>query len=152
MQIKEIMTERPIRVSSTDTVLGAIRIMNHHQIRHLPVVRGTQLVGIISERDIRTIIGTVSEVEQDRLWIDREKLCYVVEAVMTTDVHTLSPDDSVSTAITLFVARRIGALPVATDDGTLVGIVSYIDLLNHIVSPMSGVEGDAVPVEEAPSD
>ena len=130
LKIKEIMTEEPVRISIHDTGMDAIKVMsdknsNPEGIRHLPVIEEKQLVGIVSERDIRSLAGR-----------PRELLHSEISCVMTKDVITVSPEDPVIKAVKLFVndKRKIGALPVVSEGRKLVGIVSYIDVLNHCLT------------------
>ena len=131
MKIRQIMTERPIIIGSTDTVLDAIEIMkNNEGIRHLPVLRGRQLVGMLSASDIREILGLGSGKPIDRLQLQRK-----ISSVMTKKVITVAPQDDVINAARHFAKGKFGALPVI-EKGDLVGILSTGDLFNRHIIPL----------------
>lgn len=131
MKIREIMTERPIIIGGTDTVLDAIEIMkNNEGIRHLPVLRGKQLVGMLSASDIREILGLGSGKPFDRLQLQRK-----ISSVMTKKVITVAPQDDIINAARHFAERKFGALPVI-ENGDLVGILSTGDLFNRHIIPL----------------
>jgi nucleotide-binding universal stress UspA family protein/predicted transcriptional regulator len=101
--------------------------MRHRRIRHLPVVEGGRLAGIITDRDVRTTLSspaTILAVGEIRYLLDR----LLVERVMTRSVITIGPEASIGDAVGLILSHRIGALPVIEDD-RLVGILTETDLL-----------------------
>jgi acetoin utilization protein AcuB len=68
--VKRFMTRNPYSVRSTDSVGRAKALMRHHEIRHLPVVDGTRLVGIVSDRDT-SLVEAIPGVDLDRVEIAR---------------------------------------------------------------------------------
>jgi CBS domain-containing protein len=108
------MTSHPITITPRERLPQAVELMQQHRFRSLPVVDDGQLVGIITDRDIRTNLNRLEALE--------------VGKVMTTNVMTVTPHTSVWDAARLLSDRKIGAAPV-TDQGVLVGIVSTADLL-----------------------
>ncbi len=104
MTIKEIMTERPVRIGIDDTILDAIKTMkNNEGIRHLPVLQGKQLVGIVSASDIRDILGLGSGEPVDRLQLQRK-----IGSVMTKKVITVAPEDPIIKAIHFLPKGNLG--------------------------------------------
>jgi len=130
VKIEDIMTPNPESAYVTDTVSTAINKLFELDARHLPVVNSAgELVGMLSDRDLRSHIldgrmayegpGEVSP-EDD----------IAVSDLMQGDVISLGTDASVSDAIALMIDQKIGAIPIVNaHDGTLIGIVSYIDVL-----------------------
>ena len=57
MKVAEVMTENPLSLEPDDAIWQAEELMNQHDIRQLPVVEGTELVGIITDRDIRSFMS-----------------------------------------------------------------------------------------------
>lgn len=109
-----------IWVDSIDSLGEAFDIMRVHGIRHLPVVHGGALVGILAERDLleyRAALGF------DERW--RE---YGVSGAMTRSPRTARPDERIADAAARLVAEEVGALPVV-DGNVLVGIVTAADVL-----------------------
>ena len=105
-------------------------IMHLGRIRHLPVVSAGVVVGIVSQRDLYR--AAVSSMLQLQPSAEREWLASVpVRAVMSSNVITAAPDDSVHSAVELMLRHRIGCLPIV-EHGKLVGLVSETDCLRHL--------------------
>lgn len=133
--VKDIMTQDPFQLTTGETVADALDMLEAHpDIRHLPVIDDDGLVGIVSERDLRSIVGYLSGLSKGKQK-GEIYLQFSVDCVMTRDVITVSPTDSLLRVARLFGQRKIGVLPVL-EDGKLVGIISYIDLLNRYIIPL----------------
>lgn len=131
MDVERFMTANPITASPSTSLRKALELLETHRIRHLPVVQGKRLVGIITDRDIRQMLpsslSVPEELERFRTWGARVK----VGEVMIRRVLSVTPDTRTQKAARLMVDRRIGCLPVLRGS-TLVGIVTTIDLLRAI--------------------
>lgn len=128
MQVREWMSTDPVTVSVDDTVSEARRLLDTQGVRHLPVVDDQRLVGIVSDRDvaIREAALRQAVLRHDvAALLDDER---PVEAVMSSDVHTVGVDVPIAEAARTLVSRRINALPVI-EEGRLVGIVTSTDCL-----------------------
>lgn len=136
MMIKEFLKGTPTTVRPQDDLALALQMMVWGEIRHLPVMEGDSLVGVLSERDVLRHYA-----DAGRQVGAREK----VAAVMSSPAATVSPNDDVAAAVKLVVERGIGCVPVA-EQGRLVGLLTRRDLLEH--------EGDAglTAPESRPSD
>jgi nucleotide-binding universal stress UspA family protein len=108
------MTAHPFTITPREKLPQAVALMQQHRFRTLPVIENGRVVGILTDRDIRTNLNHLEAIE--------------VAEVMTTKIVTVSPHTSVWDAARLVSERKIGAVPVL-DDGVLVGIVSTTDLL-----------------------
>jgi acetoin utilization protein AcuB len=128
MRVRELMTPDPIVVWPSTSVLYARRLLERHGIRHLPVMAGSRLVGIVSARDIqltdRLLATTLSALHSD-LVNGRYR---PIETVMSRPVLAVGPEVQVHEAARLMAERRIGALPVLEDE-RLVGILTTTDCL-----------------------
>ncbi len=125
MNARNIMTVAPVCVTTRTRLGEAISVMYENDIRHLPVLEGQRLAGILSDRDLRALWDPALDVQiRDGRVYDRR-----VSEFMSTDLLTVSEEDPIDDVIDLLVEHRIGAAPVIDADGTLVGIVSYIDIL-----------------------
>ncbi len=122
MRVRDVMKAPVQSVQRSDTMGQALRMMQQHGIRHLPVVEDGKLVGILSDRDLRSpdIPGKWHAIP----WADSIS----VEWVMSSPVMVLPPDAPLSDAASLMHAKRIDCAPVI-DDGKLVGIITSSDLL-----------------------
>jgi acetoin utilization protein AcuB len=109
------------------TVKQAFLTMRSHRVRHLPVVDGDKLVGIISDRDLRRPrwADTIDD------WTSYYQITddVTVKDVMTSNPEVLHTYDKILKAVSIFREQRYGALPVLDKDGDLVGILSAQDLL-----------------------
>ncbi|WP_027084204.1 CBS domain-containing protein [Cohnella panacarvi] len=114
--IAEIMTEDCKTVGPKDTVRQAAIVMRDNDIGFVPVVEGSRLIGVVTDRDlvIRALAGDSSGAT-------------LVGDVLSTDVKTVSSDTSVDDAAELMAESQIRRLPVV-DNGELRGVISIGDL------------------------
>jgi acetoin utilization protein AcuB len=132
MLVDKRMTRDPVVVSPRHTLADALRLTRERRIRHLPVVDdGGALVGIVSDRDVRTALPSpLTQTDEERVeFLERTP----VSAVMRTEVATVGPRDAVEDAAKLMRRQRIGALPVVDAHGAVLGILSESDVLDAFV-------------------
>ena len=126
MKVLDVMSSDPLTVSPSDTLGDADELMYENHYRQLPVVKGKELLGIITDRDIRSFVGQYL-IASPRA---REAaLNAKVEEIMTREPLTLAPDDDLEAAVELLINEKFGAAPVVDGVEGLVGIVTYVDLL-----------------------
>jgi acetoin utilization protein AcuB len=126
------MTSNPATVTPRATIAEAWDLMRELDIRHLPVVDGESLVGMLSDRDLGNLDVTrlLTEEGADAL---RRRLTRPVIQIMSTDVVAAEPETEVSELVTMLLEHKVGAIPVVTPDTRqVVGIVSYIDVLRAL--------------------
>ncbi len=130
MKISKYMTTKLIKTKPEMSVKDAFLLMRTHRVRHLPVVEGDKLVGIISDRDLRR-----------PKWVDAlddwTSYYQISDEASVRDVMTANPEvvhtyDSIRKAVVVLRERRYGALPVLDKTGDLVGILSAHDLLTAL--------------------
>lgn len=126
------MNSQIVTVGADVPVSAARQLMETHRIRHLPVVEGRQLIGIVTDRDLR--------VAEARRQDDVELL---VADVMTQNVIAVGPDTMVDQAAMLMVDSKIGCLPVLNADDEIVGIITDSDILNMFVEATGAGSGAA---------
>lgn len=125
MLARDIMTTSPICVTIRTRLGEAIEVMHENDIRHLPVLDGERLVGILSDRDLRALWDPALDVRVgDGRVYDRR-----VSDFMSSDLITIAEEDDIDTVIDTFLDHKVGAVPVVDADGTLAGIISYLDIL-----------------------
>jgi CBS domain-containing protein len=130
MNVRELMEHEVTTLNETDTLGLADDIMRLGRIRHLPVISGERLVGIVSQRDL--FLAAVSSVLHFRKAAEREWLATIrVREVMTHPVITIDPRASIREAVELMLEKRVGCLPVL-EDGRLVGLLSETDCLRYL--------------------
>jgi acetoin utilization protein AcuB len=126
MKVVDIMTRDPLTVTPTETIGQADELMNTNKIRQLPVVQGKDLVGIVTDRDIRSFLsGSLLENPEER----EKALNSKISDIMTTEPITLSPEDDLEETVELLIEEKIGGIPVVEESEGLVGIVTYVDVL-----------------------
>ena len=127
MLAKDIMTENPVTSTELMSVAEALGLLYELDVRHLPVVRGRELVGIISDRDFNEFTGAAEDDVIDAVESARSA---TVGNFMNTSPVKVDPETNVRDVVELMLLHRVGAVPVADlDTGDLLGIVSYVDLL-----------------------
>ena len=128
--VADVMTKEVVVLHEEDNLAEVAKDMDRYQFRHLPVVDGTKLVGIVSQRDLLGF--TVSRLELGAAAVDKERRLEentFVARVMTKDPETVHPETPLSEAARKLVVGRFNCLPVVDGSGTLVGIVTNHDLL-----------------------
>lgn len=132
MIVRDIMTANPRCVEVTDEIDAAIEVLYELDVRHVPVVDGGVLVGMLSDRDLRTY-RLPTRIEMSNPNKAEQRRQEPVSDIMHADVQTVGAEDSVSEIIRLMIDHKFGAVPVVDElDGRLVGIVSYLDVLTAV--------------------
>jgi CBS domain-containing protein len=131
MKVNEIMVKEVATLDVNDELSLANDIMRLGRIRHLPVVDGTKLVGIISERDLfkkslAQALGYASEETRNLMKTLR------IKDIMVSGVITIPPDTEVCEATKIMIEEKIGCLPVV-EDNLLVGLITETDVLMQYV-------------------
>lgn len=125
--VADAMTLGPFTIGPDDTLLDAATRMSLHGIRHLPVIADGAVVGMLSERDLRTHIGDPS-----LFAITRDKSPLRVRDLVARQPITVAPEQPLTEIAKRFADNQIGAMPVVNRDGTLLGIISYVDVLRTV--------------------
>ena len=110
-------------ISPQATVFEAIQLLARKNIGALPVMEGTRLIGIFSERDYTRKVALEGKTSHSTK----------VSEVLSQNVATITPQDSVEEAMRLMTGKKIRHLPVV-EEGRLVGLVSIGDMVNWIIS------------------
>jgi acetoin utilization protein AcuB len=127
MNVSKYMTQKLITATPDMSVKQAFLLMRTHRVRHIPVVEGETLVGIISDRDLRR--PRWAETLDDWTTYYNIDETHTVADVMTRTPETVKASDDIRKAVKIFREQRYGALPVLNRDQELVGILSAQDLL-----------------------
>jgi acetoin utilization protein AcuB len=134
MLVRDVMQSKLITIGPKTTLPQAMRLAAERRIRHLPVVDGGELVGIVSDRDLKqTMASPATSLEAHELNYLLNRL--TVAEIMTRTVITIGPMCPVEEAARLMVQEKISALPVM-DAAQLIGIVTETDLLELLVRAM----------------
>jgi len=139
-RVSEIMREEVVTLAASETLDLTQDVMNLGRVRHMPVLDGDRLVGIVSRRDV--LEASLSRALDFDAASRRSFLRSVeVGEVMAKELVTVDPDTTLADAARLLVRRKIGCLPVVDPDGRLLGLVTETDLLS--AAYLDDVEEDA---------
>jgi len=140
MFVSKSMATKVITVNPEETIFAAGEKMKDHQIRHLPVVdEQNRLVGIVTDRDIRSAMPSILLQDYDSRE-ERNKLAQIkVKDVMTKKVVTVRPSHTIEDVLLLVQFTRVGALPVVDDEGHVKGVIGVRDLIRTFINVL-GIE------------
>src|SRR5215203_3912583 len=120
--VRDSMTSEIVTLAPDETVGTALALCRERRIRHLPVLTEGRLVGIVSDRDLRS--ATPAFGDQER--------AATLQEILVGDVVSVLPDDPIEQAANTMRERRIGSLPVV-ESGELVGIITSSDVMSALV-------------------
>ena len=126
------MSEGVLAVETFDSIAVARQVMAKHRVNQLPVLDNDNLVGIVTDRDIRDAYPTSMMINHTDA-IDQFAEKITVEEVMTHDIFVVEPDTPLKQAVSLLRKHRIGSLPVVKNK-ELVGIITRSDILDFVLS------------------
>jgi acetoin utilization protein AcuB len=126
MKVVDVMTRDPLTLTPAETIGQADELMTQNKFRQIPIVRNKELVGIVTDRDVRSFLsGSILANPHDR---DRA-FNTPIQEIMTTEPITVSPEDDLQEVLELLIEEKMGGIPVVDDNEGLVGIVTYVDML-----------------------
>jgi CBS domain-containing protein len=129
LEVRQLLANKGHRIFAIgpdEPVLAAVRLMADHYIGALLVMRGDELVGIVSERDYARKI-----ILQNRASAETP-----VRDIMSAPVVTVRPNDTTDTCMRICTERRVRHLPVV-EGGKVVGVLSIGDLVKAVISEQS---------------
>ncbi|HVY36374.1 MAG TPA: CBS domain-containing protein [Polyangia bacterium] len=128
--VRQYMTPSPHTIGPTRSLAAARRAMLEHHVRHLPVLNGGRVVGVLSERDL-LLVETLLGVNPTDVH---------VEEAMVQEVFTVDPDAPVGEVVEQLIARKLGSAVVCRDD-RVVGVFTTIDALRALHELLERPEG-----------
>jgi CBS domain-containing membrane protein len=140
--VGELMTREVVTLGEDDALIDVDDLLKRHHIRHVPVVQGRKLVGMVSHRDLIRALARQPAGKGSPLG---------VREVMTHSVETVRPDASAREAIEKLLDRRFGCLPVVDGQGELVGIVTESDFLRLALELVKERDAASKCVEQVPA-
>ncbi|MDD5558187.1 CBS and ACT domain-containing protein [Candidatus Methylomirabilis sp.] len=146
MRVKDRMRRSLVSVAQSDTLDHALTTLKRFNIRHLPVVKGDHVVGIVSDRDVKKAAPSPFDyptAEEFRAFTSAVS----IKEIMTKEVITVAPLTPIEEAASLMSQKRIGALPVV-QEGRLVGMITETDVLGVITEMMGATQtGSRIEIE-----
>jgi acetoin utilization protein AcuB len=116
--VDKYMTLSPFSIGQEQALAQAHKLMRGHHIRHLPVLHGGRLVGLLSDRDLH-LIETLRDVDPEKV---------TVEEAMTPEVYSISPKAPLDEVVREMAHHKYGCA-VVEDNGKLVGVFTTVDAM-----------------------
>ncbi len=131
MLVRDYMTTTLTCLQESDTLLDATMIFVRSSFRHVPVLNNKKLVGIVTERDVKQFVPTLLTRVTPELY-NQVLETTTISRVMTRNLITVSPGQSMFEAAAILHDKRIGCLPVV-EKGELVGVITTTDMMKLLV-------------------
>lgn len=130
--VSQIMSRNVIKLNLDDSLAKAEELFKTHKIRHIPVISGSNVVGILSSADLLKV--AVPDFSDDETAVTSTLYnMFSLQQVMTKDVVTVLSYTSIKEVAQIFISSEFRALPVVYED-RLVGIVTTTDIIRYLLS------------------
>ena len=130
--VSTIMTKNIIKLTISDDLNKAESLFKHHKIRHIPVMKGATIIGMLSYTDLLRI-SFADAIDEDDVDVDTTVYnMFTVEQVMAKKLITISPETTIKEAAEILATNEFHALPVC-EGHLLVGIVTTTDLIKYLI-------------------
>lgn len=131
--VSTIMTKNVVKINLTDDLTKAESLFKKHKIRHIPVVSGNKIIGMLSYTDLLRI-SFADAIDDDEMEVDVTVYnMFSVEQVMARNLVTVSPDATIKEVAEILASNEFHALPVCEGE-LLVGIVTTTDLIKYLIN------------------
>ncbi|RUO63264.1 acetoin utilization protein AcuB [Pseudidiomarina planktonica] len=131
MSLLNIMTRQVTTIGMDETLETLQHIFSRNKFHHVLVVDGTQLVGVVSDRDLLKALspnlGTAAETMRDLATLNKK-----VHQVMQRELRTLPPTAGIYDAVRLFNRERVSCIPIMDESRKPVGILSWRDIMRAL--------------------
>ncbi len=131
--VSKIMSNNLVTLNSKDDLTTAEELFKTHKIRHIPIVQGQEIIGMLSHTDLMRVsyAETIQEYETEVNVVLNS--IFTIEQVMTKNVVTVDATDTIREVAEILSDREFHALPVV-EDNTLIGIVTTTDLIKYLLT------------------
>jgi acetoin utilization protein AcuB len=119
--VEQFMSPAPLTIGREQTMTKAHLLMRRHKIRHLPVLEGGKVIGVVTERDLH-LLETLPDVKPEQV---------LVEDAMTPDPYTVSPEARIDEVATVMANNKFGCA-VVTSGGKACGVFTTVDALRAL--------------------
>lgn len=130
--VSTIMTKNVIKLNTSDDLTKAESLFKKHHIRHIPVVNGNTILGMLSYTDLLRISFADAVDDEDEIVDTTVYNMFTVEQVMAKNLVKVSPDSTIKDTAEILAKKEFHALPVC-EDNLLVGIVTTTDLIKYLI-------------------
>jgi acetoin utilization protein AcuB len=137
MLVKNWMSKDVITVNEDDSMQDALKLIKQHSIRMIPVLKSGQLVGVVTDRDLKRASAS------DATTLDVHELLYLiskikVKNIMSKNPISVPPDLTVEETAEVLLNNKISGAPVVDDTGKVVGTITQTDLFRVLIA-LTGV-------------
>jgi acetoin utilization protein AcuB len=142
MLVKNWMSKNVVGIDVNDSMQDAMKLLKEHQIRMLPVMKKTGLVGIVTDRDLKKASAS------DATTLEIHELLYLltkikVKDIMTKDPISVPPDYTVEETARLLLENKISGAPVVDQSGNVIGTITQTDLFRVLIS-LTGIDNGGI--------
>lgn len=129
LTVRDLMTEDVLSLPRSASLAEVHDLMSKHDFRHVPIVDGDELAGLISHRDLsRRVLGALDELTMSD---QRQALsAFVAEDIMSRGIEGIDPETPIAEAAQLMFENKYGCLPVV-ENTHLIGILTESDFVRH---------------------
>jgi acetoin utilization protein AcuB len=133
MLVKNWMSRNVITIDEEDSMQDAMKLMKQHDIRMLPVLKAGQLIGVVTDRDLKRASAS------DATTLDVHELLYLiskikVKSIMTKNPISVPPELTVEETAEVLLNNKISGAPVVDEKGKVVGTITQTDLFRVLIS------------------
>jgi acetoin utilization protein AcuB len=137
MLVKNWMSKKVVTVDAEESMQETMRLMKINNIRRLPVMKKGKLVGIVTDRDLRSASAS------DATSLEVHELLYLIRKIKAKEIMTKNPitiplDYTVEETALIFLEKKISGAPVVNRNGNVIGIITQTDLFRVLLS-LTGV-------------
>lgn len=131
MLVKDVMKTQLVTLNADSKLGFANDIMYLGRIRHLPVVKAENIVGILTQRDLyrASLTSILTNWKENKEFLDS----ITVVEVMTKNVVTITADSTIEEAAQIMIDKKVGCLPVVKEKNKLIGLITETDILQWFV-------------------
>ncbi len=130
--VSTIMSTDLLTVRPDEPVLAIKKIVTEKKVRHVPVVDKKKLYGIVSSSDLLHFLHLLDPDSSESYINDMRLKNYKIEEIMTKEVVTLAPTDTIEAALKIFASKSIHGILIIEDD-ELIGIVTTQDIVVELL-------------------
>jgi acetoin utilization protein AcuB len=131
LPISNFMTKSPHSIGRDQTLSSALALMRRLEVRHLPVLDGGRIAGLLSQRDV-LFVETLRDVDPSKV---------LVEEAMSTDVYAVGPETPLVDVVAHMADHKYGCA-VVVDGVHVIGIFTTVDALHALVSTLRAAESE----------
>lgn len=133
MLVRNWMSKEVVTIDVNDSMVDATRKLRDHRISSLPVTKKGELVGILTDRDLKKASAS------DATTLEIHELLYLISNIkvkdlMTRGPFTVPPDYTIGETAELLLEKQISGVPVVDPHGDVVGVITKTDIFRALIS------------------